>query len=172
MFVQIGYPEAFSFGEGRLTLDPRFCWVDVWAFENLFEEAILRLREGFSEQAIESAVNAVSLYRGPFLGEEADQLWAAAFGEQLRDKYLEIVKILGVSWCRAGEWAKARDCYLKGLKAHELHEEFCRGLLICYRQLDQRAEGMLLYRSFEERLKEVLGMEPSDKTKVLRDALI
>ena len=44
--------------------------------------------------------------------------------------------------------------------------------MTCYWKLDQRSEALLLYRRFEKRLSAVLGIEPSAKTRVLRDALM
>jgi len=44
--------------------------------------------------------------------------------------------------------------------------------MTCYWKMDQRSEALLLYGRFEKRLTTVLGIEPSAKTRALRDALI
>jgi len=168
----IGYPDALQFREGRLTLNSRYCWVDAWAFERLLEEADTRWREGPSERAVQLTEKAIGLYRGPFLGREVEEAWAMSMRERLSNKFLRSVGKQADHWSRAGEWEKARECYRKGLDVDDLAEGFCQGLMICCQNLDQRAEALSLYQRFEKRLKVVLGIEPSDRTKALRDTIV
>jgi two-component SAPR family response regulator len=79
---------------------------------------------------------------------------------------------LGDYWCQKKEWGKAMECYQKGSEVDDLAEEFCQGLMICYRNLGLNTNALSLYNRFEKRLKAVLGVEPSLKTKALRDALL
>ncbi len=168
----IGYPEAIQVRHGHLTLDSRYCWVDTWAFERLLEEADTRWGEGLPEKGIQLTEKAIGLYQGPFLGKDAEQFWNMSISERLRNKFLRSIGKLGDHWSQAGKWEKARDCYQKGLEVDDLAEGFCQGLMTCYQRLDQRAEALSLYRRFEKRLKAVLGVEPSEKTTALRDALM
>ncbi len=73
---------------------------------------------------------------------------------------------------QAGQWSKALECYRKGLETDDIQEEFCRGMMACYGQLGQRAEALSVYQHFEKRLAAALGIEPSNKTKALRNTLI
>jgi DNA-binding SARP family transcriptional activator len=168
----IGYSEAVQVREGHLTLDPCRCWVDAWAFERLLEEADNYWKERIAEKAIQLTEKAMALYQGPFLGMDAEQSWKMPVREKLRNKFLRSVSKLGDHWIQAGQWETARECYLKGFEVDDLAEGFCRGLMVCYQRLNQRAEALSLYQRFEKRLKAVLGIEPSEKTKTLRDEIV
>jgi len=63
----LGCPQAVRLIAGQLSLDPRFCSVDVWEFESALRVA----REP------EEIVEALELYRGPFLGDDQSS-WAIA----------------------------------------------------------------------------------------------
>jgi DNA-binding SARP family transcriptional activator len=168
----LGHPEALVLHQGRLSLNPRSCWVDVWEFEAFLEQSAARLQENNLGRASEMMENAIVLYRGPFLGGEAEEPWAISRSERLRSKLLRNLQSIAESWAQAGRWPTAKDCYWKGLEVDDLEEECCRGLMTCYWKMDQRSEALLLYRRFEKRLAAVLGIEPSAKTRALRDALI
>jgi len=170
--VLLGHPEALVLHQGRLSLNPASCWVDVWEFEAFLEQSAARLRENNLGRASEIMEMAIGLYRGPFLGGEAEEPWAISRSERLRSKLLRIIQSIAEAWVRTGRWATARDCYWKSLEVDDLEEECCRGLMTCYWKMDQRSEALLLYRRFEQRLAAVLGIEPSAKTRALRDALI
>jgi len=64
-------PRAVTLSAGRVSLDPALCHVDVWAFERA-------LRQARDPEALEAAL---SLYHGPFLGDDS-QPWA--IGMRLR----------------------------------------------------------------------------------------
>ena len=59
---------------GRVTLNPRYCWVDVWAFEGLADKAEDLWRGSHSgdgqAEALQLMGKAVELYQGPFLSDE------------------------------------------------------------------------------------------------------
>ena len=129
-------------------------------------------KRGIAPKAIYLTEKALALYQGPFLGKEAEQSWKMSVSERLRNKFLRSVSRLGDHWTQAGQWEKAMDCYQKGFEVDDLAEGFCRGLMTCYDYLDQRAEALSLYQRFEKRLKAVLGIEPSEKTKTLRDEIL
>jgi len=168
----IGYSETVLVREGRLSLDSKRCWVDAWAFEHLLEEADILWKEGITQKAIHLTEKALALYQGPFWGKEGERPWQMPVSERLRNKFLRSVSRLGDYWIQAGQWETARDCYQKGFEVDDLSEGFCKGLMTCYHHLDQRAEALSLYLRFEKRLKTVLGIEPSEKIKALRDAML
>jgi len=165
----IGNPRALQFEDGRLTLDSKYCWVDAWAFEHLLENAD---GKGWTEDSVSLAQKAVGFYRGTFMAEEMEEPWLISMRERLRSKYLRSVNRLGNHWCQTKQWGKALECYQKGLEVDDLAEEFCQGLMSCYQNLGLEANALSTYHRFEKRLKTVLGIEPSLKTKALRDALL
>jgi LuxR family transcriptional regulator, maltose regulon positive regulatory protein len=163
--------DAVRLSEGRLSLDERICWVDAWAFEQFLAEADRAWRDGVAQQAADLTEKAIRLYGGPFMGQEAEEPWALSMAERLRSKFLRGVRKLGDYWSEAGRWDKAAECYEKGLEVDEIAESFCRALMFCYGRLDRRAEALALYDRFERRLETVLGVEPTARTRAVRDSL-
>jgi DNA-binding SARP family transcriptional activator len=165
----IGYPEALQLYDGRLTLDSRYCWVDTWAFERLLREVD---GKEWTEDSIPLTQKAIGMYRGSFLAKEIEHPWLISIRERLRSKFLRSVNRLGNHWCQTKQWGKALECYQKGIEVDDLAEEFCQGLMTCYQNLGLEANALSQYNRFGKRLKAVLGIEPSPKTKSLRDALL
>jgi two-component SAPR family response regulator len=165
----IGNEKALQLREGRLTLDERFCWVDVWAFERILGQADVRWKEQPKEKAVLLVEKAMDLYKGPFLFREIEQPWAAAMSERLRSKFLRSVGRLGQYWQEAGQWEKALDCYQKGLEVENLAEEFYQGLMICRQHLGLRAEALSVYNRCKRALIQAFGIEPSSKTQALME---
>ena len=160
----LGQEKAIQLKEGRLTLDERFCWVDVWAFEHLLGEAEVRWKKGQMDRGIQLIEKAIALYHGAFLAREMEEPWTMSTSERLRTKFLQMVGKLGDYRQQAGQWDKALECYQKGLEVDDLAEEFCQGLMTCYQRLDRKAEALTFYHRYQKRLSTVLGLEPSAKT--------
>jgi len=167
----IGLEKAILLREGRLTLDERFCWVDVWAFERLLGQADARWREGLKDKAVQLMEKALEIYRGPFLAREPEPSWATAMSERLRNKFLRTVGKLGQYWQQASQWERALDCYQKGLEVDNLAEEFYQGLLTCYHHLGRRSEALSVYNRCKKALSSALGIEPSAKTESIYRSL-
>ncbi|MGE5247390.1 MAG: AfsR/SARP family transcriptional regulator, partial [Verrucomicrobiota bacterium] len=166
----LGPEEAVQRQEGILGLDPRYCWVDAFAFDHLLAKAQSPGETAGSGCAVELQEKAVSLYRGPFLAEEPDRPWAISMRERLRSRYLLAVGRLGAHWLQAKEWEKARACYEQGLGVDNLAEEFYQSLMRCYLQDSRKAEALAVYRRLEKTFSS-LGVEPSPKTRGLLNAL-
>jgi two-component SAPR family response regulator len=114
------------------------------------------------------AEKAIKMYRGAFLAKEIEHPWLISMRERLRSKFLRSVNHLGNYWCQAQQWGRALECYQRGLEVDDLAEEFCQGGMVCYQNLGLKANALSLYNRFEKRVKAVLGIEPSSKTKALR----
>ena len=61
-----------------MSLNPRTCWLDVWAFEDLAHKAEDLWKGSHSgdgnAKVLQLMGKAVDLYRGPFLAEEGSEL--------------------------------------------------------------------------------------------------
>lgn len=166
----VGNERVFLLHEGRLTLDTRYCWVDVWAFERILGKVDVAWREGEESKkahAIQLAERAIEMYRGPYLSRETDQAWTILYRERLRSKFLRNVKRVGLYWEEMGNCDKAVDCYQKGLEVDDLAEEFYQRLMCCYHSLGRRAEALTVYNRCRNTLSMVLGVEPSPSTETL-----
>jgi DNA-binding SARP family transcriptional activator len=166
----LGHEQAVQRREGILGLDPRYCWVDAFAFERLLGKAASLGETGRKEDAAKLEEKALSLYRGPFLAEDAGQSWAVSMRERLRSRYLSTVGRLGDHWVRSGKWEKARVCYYRGIDVDNLAEEFYQSLMRCYLADGRKAEALAVYDRLENTLSS-LGVEPSPKTRYLLNSL-
>ncbi|HEV8306268.1 MAG TPA: BTAD domain-containing putative transcriptional regulator [Methylomirabilota bacterium] len=135
----VGQDDTVALREGRVSLDSRRCWVDVWAFEALLDQADAE-KAGNAARARTLGERALALYRGPFLGPDSPA-WAVAARERLRRRFLRGVGRLGRHSEDAGEWRPAIEWYEKGLEVDELAEEFYQPDLVL-RELDRGSSGL------------------------------
>jgi len=161
----LGYKDALVSADGRLTLDPRYAWVDVSAFERLLNQAETAEHERRGEAACDLRIKALGLYRGHFSGQETAP--AVSLRERLRDKYLRHSEALGRYWEQIGNWARALECYLKALEVDALAEVFYQRLMAAYQKLDRRAEALAVYERCSKTLAAALGIKPSAATQAL-----
>ena len=168
----IGCEKALQFKEGRLTLDRRYCWMDVWALENIWRQAETQRQEGRIDYSLQLTEKAIGMYRGSFLGGETEQPWMVSLRERLRTKFLSCVNKLGQHWEQTGQREKALECYQRGLDADDLAEEFYQNLMTCYQRLDREAEARAVYHRCRKILSSALGIEPSAKTQAVYKSLM
>ncbi len=172
----IGEERAVQVREGRVALDEKYCWVDAYAFETLLEKADRLLGENRKAgdsviEGVRLAEKALSLYKGTFLGEEANESWAIAYQERLRSKFIRAVKRLGDHFERDGKLQKAVECYQRGLEVDELAEEFSQRLMTSYLSLGRRAEAIAAYKRCQKILKSTLGVDPSPGTEEIYETI-
>jgi DNA-binding SARP family transcriptional activator len=177
----LGVEHAIKVQDGRVTLDPRLCWVDAWAFERMvtaiqaqlgeWRTTRKRVNRGTQTDLPSMIGRAMDLYRGHFLSEEAAEIWTVSARERLRTKFLRLLLDWGEHLESAERWKDAVAIYHRGLEVDELAEAFYQRLLICYRSLGLRAEAATIYRRCEAALIAGLGVRPSSKTEALYRAL-
>ena len=168
----IGDEKIIQLREGRLTLNDRYCWVDVWAFEHVLEEAGTHWKNGLVDRAVQLTKKSIQMYKGPFLGREIEQPWSVSISERLRSKFLDSVLKLGSYWQQDQQWEKAIECYQRGLEIDDLSEEFYQGLMNCYQHLGQKAKALSVYNRCKRILSSTLGIEPSPKTEAIYKSLL
>jgi LuxR family transcriptional regulator, maltose regulon positive regulatory protein len=167
----LGHDKAIILREGRLTLDLRYCWVDSMAFERILKQAENYAEKEDRNSAIQSLEKAVSLYKGPFLGGEADEPWAISYNERLRSKFLRAIEKLGNYLEEEGELNKAVDCFQKAIEVDDVAEIFYQRLMICLKQLGRRTGAISTYKQCEKTLSAKLGLGPSPETKAIKESL-
>jgi DNA-binding SARP family transcriptional activator len=168
----LGNEKAVQVHEGQMTLDDRTCWVDVWAFERLLEQAETQWRKGKVEEATQLTEKAMEIYKGPFLRQDVKESWALSMNERLKTKFMFYSGRVGNYWQKAGQWEKAVKCYLRGLEIDDLSEDFYRALMLCYQKLDRRTEAIAAFRRCQRTLSNTLHIEPSAKTQSIYKALL
>ena len=171
----IGCPDAIQLSDRKLTLDPRYCWVDVWAFERIIRRAEKSWKQGLKENNMAPAISMVQIaldtYQGPFLASEANASWAISLRERLQNRFLRTVKQLCEYWQRIGQHEKAVECFQQSIEVDDLSEDFYQDLMTCYWQLGRRADALSVYERYKKTLSTKLGIEPSPEAETLREAL-
>ncbi len=159
----IGHKDAVEHKDGRLTLDPRCVWVDVWTFERLLSQAeAISPFTASQNEAIRLIEKAVSIYHGRFLSNE--QPWAASFSERLRAKFLHNIERIGRYWEDIGDWQKAQECYQNAINIDDLSEIFYQRLMMVYQHLGRTSDAIAVYQRCCKVLSSAMGIPPSPAT--------
>ncbi len=164
----LGYPAAVRLVNGKVSLDPRYCRVDAWAFEQALDgiEAAQRAGGQGKELMITSRMQeTVASYRGDFLAGESDP-WSISYRERLRLRFIGCIESLGNRLEREKAFKQAIEIYRKGLEADELSEVCYQRIMICYLRMGRRAEALSTYHTCKKTLA-VYGIELSSETDAL-----
>ncbi|MBI5848146.1 MAG: tetratricopeptide repeat protein [Nitrospirae bacterium] len=170
---------AIQFKGGLVTLDPRYCWVDVWALEDIFSKTatawktanISGTSKEIAAETIRLTEKAIEMYKGDFLESDAHQAWAAPLREKMKSRIVFLLLALGNHWERSGQWNKALEYFQKGLDRDDLTEEFYQHLMVCHEMLGQKAEAVKVYKKCSSVLSSALGISPSEKTEEIYSRL-
>ena len=142
----LGQPRILESGTGHLTLDPRLCWVDVWAFERA-----LPAEDCPDEEAVARLEYALSLYQGPFLGED-EEPWFLDMRQRLHYRFLAGLERLGGLLEKSGRWEEAGRWYLHGIETDPYHARFCQRHVCTLLRRGLRDEAAQAYRHHRQRL--------------------
>ncbi len=164
----LGVDQCILSSARQLTLDPRSCWVDSLALE----EVLGRSAASRGDELPRLFRQAASLYQGPFLPADRDREWTVVRDEQLKNRFLSLVVAAAAHLQGREEWQSAADCYLKGLEADELVEGLYARLMLCYQKLGRRSEAVQLYRRCRHVLQTQLGIAPSPGTEAVYASLL
>ena len=117
----LGHPDSVRTYDGKLSLNPRICWVDRWALDDL--AAAIRTGAPDSVAAAREKGGLIfDLYRGPLLNAEAAP-WLIQPRERERSRFLALVAQVSTQLEASGDAATAgiwRD------RALDLHPEASR----------------------------------------------
>ncbi len=144
---------------GTLSLDKARVWVDVWAFEDMLARPDCE------------AAEVMNLYRGAFLAEDDGEPWPVTMRERLRGRFIHAVGEIGRKLEDSNQPADAIACYLRGLDADPVIEQFYQGLMRCYTVLERCSEALAAYQRLKRMLSISLGVQPSAQTERLYQSL-
>jgi DNA-binding SARP family transcriptional activator len=168
----LGDEQALIYRRGNLSLDPRFVWVDTWAFEAIVTDARAAWRVAGEEQlAQELTDRALALYRGDFLPGERDKPWSFALREKLRARFTLKLSTLCGFWEQSGDLQRAIHCYHDALEVDTLSEEFYQQLMLCYHRAGRRAEAINVYERCRKTLAFRLNITPSTLTEEIHNLI-
>jgi DNA-binding SARP family transcriptional activator len=172
----LGLDQAVALRNGRLALDPRICWLDLRAFEEVavkIDSCLKSATASVSAECVDALRERLfGLYRGPFMASEGDDPRYVSLRERLRNKFERCVGELARYFEAAGEWDQAIDCYTRSLEADELAEAFYRRLMLCYRELGRQAEAVDVYNTCKRVFNAELNIDPSPETRAVYERVL
>ena len=167
----VGDDRVLMLKEGKLTLDGRYCWVDVWSFERLLGQSRRLLMRDSAGQQVSSVgrltENLVNLYQDHFLAKEDLTSWSVSMHERLRSKFIHHLLDVGRYMEKHGCWEQAMYCYRKGIDVDDLVEVFYQRLMACCLETHRLSEGLSIYRRCRQILSIKLGLQPEPETESL-----
>ena len=91
----LGNEKVLQLQAGRLSIDPQYCWIDVWAFERhcgKVEEALkVKGQQKDKERLALCFEKIIALYKGRFLPEDEDYAWTLSMREQMHGRFLQLL---------------------------------------------------------------------------------
>ena len=151
--------------DGKLTLNERLCWVDLWDFERSVNEGLRRLNESADENVAERYLHAaLRLYCGHFLSRESDESWMLTPRLRLKTKFERLVAALSLHLENRGRFADAIDLCLQALERDPLNELVYRRVMCCYLKSGEFASVLRIYARCREALAHGLATPPSAET--------
>ena len=154
----LGHPDAILLEDGLVSLNPRLCWVDAFAFERL----------GDAQPGTDpAAVAALELYRGNLLPGDIDEPWSASLRERLKARFIRQVRAMAERYEKAGDVRAALDLYARGLETDDLTEAFYHGLMRCHLAIGCVADAAAAYLRMRQLFAAMLGIKPSAESERL-----
>ena len=163
----LGHKEAIAFQEGKVSLDPRYCWLDVWAFERVIEKAEEAWKAGQTERAVQLSEKAINLYRGRLLGPDQEEYQLSHVQDVLKRKFIRCLRAVGRTLEQADQWEEAGERYRKGLEAEDRSEDIYYSLMNCFYRTKRYSEAIEIYNRCSNMLQAVYGTMPSSETEAL-----
>jgi ATP/maltotriose-dependent transcriptional regulator MalT/DNA-binding SARP family transcriptional activator len=163
----LGEKNVIIRSQGRISLDPYSCWVDVWAVERLLGaldrgESIGRNFTG----------KATTLYAGDFLAEDTDKSWSTLMRERFRGKMIRAICTEAESLRERDLYGESITCYQKGIEIDPLAEELYQGLMKNYGALGETASALRTYKQLTTVLSSTFDVTPSPSSKNLINTII
>ena len=162
----LGEEQALILEGGRLSLNPSFFWVDLWALEQAMKQVSGMIAGGIagSRDEIRAVVGKVmNIYQGAFLGDE-EASWAIGTREQVRNRFTrftsQIVNYFNANDCQD----EAIDLLERGLETDDRSESLYRLLMLCHAEQGRKAEAIEIYNRCRTTLEGILGVTPSPET--------
>lgn len=153
--------------EGCLTLNPRYCWVDVWTIERQMAQLEQACQARHLIEIIPRIERIFARYGSGFLVAETDSRWAITARDRLRSKLLRHIEIAADVLTKTHQHDAAIGCYRKALELDPLTECLYYGLMQCYAASGRSAEALSTYQRCTTILDYQFGVIPSPRTEAL-----
>jgi LuxR family transcriptional regulator, maltose regulon positive regulatory protein len=165
----LGRDDAILHRDGRLSLNPRVCWIDATTFEHL-AGAISSPESLLDGDDLRKAERAFSLYVGQlFTGESRS--WMTTPRERLRGRFLRLAFALGSTYETDCQTDKALAIYERVVEVEPASEPTYRRLMYCLGRSGRVAEARDVYQRCRRVLSSTLSATPSAETVAVFEAL-
>jgi len=168
----LGNKESLLIHEGRISLNDKYFWIDLWVLENLIAGAEKESRERNFERVAGISERIFALYKGDFLKGDLDISLIIRKRELLKLQLIHIVEDIGSHCERAEDFRKAVRWYEKGLELDGISEYFYQRLMLYHRNLGNRSKAAELYKRCMEALETATGLAPSTVTKAIYKSIV
>jgi DNA-binding SARP family transcriptional activator len=145
--------------------------VDLFEFEDRLGQARRREAQGDGAGANVLREEAVALYTGDLLPQDASESWAMGTREWLREQYLSALARLAEAAISRSEPAAALPFAEKMLDADPIHEPGIRTLVRSLADLGRGSDAVRRFDLFAQRLDLDLGLIPERETRELVEGL-
>jgi LuxR family transcriptional regulator, maltose regulon positive regulatory protein len=162
----LGYDEAVLLRDGKLSLNPAVCALDLWALHALGEQ--LEKRKGHPlDEAI--CARALRLYRGPLLDNESED-WMVGPRQQAQTEYLSLLRELGNRLEAEPRTDLAVSVYEKAIAVDPTAELPRMRLMLCLKDLRRTSEAIQIYEHYE-RAHNATRRTPSAEMRRIYDSM-
>jgi DNA-binding SARP family transcriptional activator len=161
--VLLGSKDVIRVQEHKINLDPKCCNSDIRLFEHLIDQAGSPDTNTKNQNRFHLYEKAVTAYKGRFLENESEKSWILEKQEDLKNKYLSVVMVVGAWYERQYKPNQALDLYKQALAFEPAEESLYRRLMNVQIKLKQNAEAVKTYLRCKKALHSVLGASPSEE---------
>ncbi len=168
----LGSDSAVILGEGKVSLNGSLFWVDVWAFDWFLKQAGSELGDEDLVVVKQGLQKPIELYKGAFLGGDAEEEWIFSARQRYRSKYFRVVTRLGRVYEKSNQIERAVECFQKGIEVDPLAEELYQELMLCLQRSGRRVEAVGVYESCKQAFSSIAGLDPSEKTQSIYQSLL
>ena len=162
--------DAVIVQNGLVTINPKFCWVDTWAFERLVSQ-VSSTENGTGEGKRQLLQKAIALYNGPFLLEIGSVYWALAMRERLQKDFSWLIIRMAEKYIQRQDYQNGCRYLEKAIGFDPANEEICRLLLQCYAEAGMADKVRQAYESFRSACSDKADIEPLGQIKDLYEGL-
>ncbi|MBE9532479.1 MAG: hypothetical protein IME98_06700, partial [Proteobacteria bacterium] len=161
----LGVDEALTLNDGRLSIDPKYCWVDYLALEKHLDDFNAAANAKDTDKYKDIIHACIALYQGCFLGSDISEPWSVFLCDKLTSKMAQAIRTVAKHLEDTGDYNRAAAYYRKGIEIDELAEEFYQNLMLCYELLGRKAEALREYARLRGTLNAMMDIEPSGKSR-------
>lgn len=161
---QLKVSGVLIYRDGRVQLDPKRCWVDLWALDACLGRLEDAIQNQDNTEVEGNTHNLWRLYAGP---PEADAEFDDSGHQRVHAAVLRMVERLGHFWESQGDFKAAAQVYQQGLGVAATAEGLYQNLMHCYHRLGWRAEALSVFEQCRQQLRSQLDLEPSNETQAI-----